>query len=73
MRYRDVGATGSNLTKHSLRYGDLTKKDAQQLKIAQRRQIYKRTGVRDDQGYPILRRLSNSAMASASASQSSAV
>ena len=54
MRYRETCSTNRNLFKHSLRYGNLAKKVAKQLKIAERGQIYERTGVGDDQGLPVL-------------------
>ena len=54
MRYRETCSTNHNFLKHTLRYGDLTKKVAQQLKIAERGQIHERAAVGDDQGLPDL-------------------
>ena len=54
MRYRETRSTNRNLFKHSLRYGNLAKKMAKQLKIAERGQIYERTGIGDDQVLPDL-------------------
>jgi hypothetical protein len=50
--YRETYSADHNFLKHSLRYGDLAKKAAQQLKIAERGQVDERTAVGDDQGLP---------------------
>jgi len=73
MRYRETSSAHHNLIEHSLRYDDPVEEVAKQLKIAGRGQIHQRAAVGDDQGYPIWRRLSNSSIALASASQSSAM
>jgi len=54
VRYRETCSTNRDLFKHSLWYGNLAKKMAKQLKIAERGQIYERTGIGDDQVLPDL-------------------